>query len=261
MQAARPAAAARRHLDPVRPDEARRARDPRDRHPLEPFGHVRARRLLHRPLVAQEVGDARRAAQRQIDAVQLAAAEARQRERRLAQRLARHRAGVDERAAEIARALDQRYRLPEERGRDRAGDPRRPRADHDQVEPFPLLHRLPPRAAGEHRKRRPAGPRSRRVGFSRGPAAPASGPRHLSQSLPGPARRLRPPRQRLGAPERSRPPRTALPLPPSPPLAHHRVQLRADGRLLVDLKTVWRDGTSHLLVMGRAVCDWIGWKR
>jgi hypothetical protein len=32
-----------------------------------------------------------------------------------------------------------------------------------------------------------------------------------------------------------------------PPLAQHRVQLRADGRVLVTLKTVWRDGTSHLL--------------
>jgi hypothetical protein len=32
-----------------------------------------------------------------------------------------------------------------------------------------------------------------------------------------------------------------------PPLAQHRVHLRADGRVLVELKTVWRDGTSHLL--------------
>ena len=32
-----------------------------------------------------------------------------------------------------------------------------------------------------------------------------------------------------------------------PPLAQDRVQLRADGRVLVTLKTVWRDGTSHLL--------------
>ena len=32
-----------------------------------------------------------------------------------------------------------------------------------------------------------------------------------------------------------------------PPLAQDRVRLRADGRLLVELKTVWRDGTSHLL--------------
>jgi hypothetical protein len=32
-----------------------------------------------------------------------------------------------------------------------------------------------------------------------------------------------------------------------PPLAQDRVQLRADGRVLVELKTVWRDGPSHLL--------------
>jgi Putative transposase len=32
-----------------------------------------------------------------------------------------------------------------------------------------------------------------------------------------------------------------------PPLAQDRVRLRADGRILVDLKTVWRDGTAQLL--------------
>ena len=32
-----------------------------------------------------------------------------------------------------------------------------------------------------------------------------------------------------------------------PPLAQERVRLRADGRVLVQLKTVWRDGTSHFL--------------
>jgi Putative transposase len=32
-----------------------------------------------------------------------------------------------------------------------------------------------------------------------------------------------------------------------PPLARDRVRLRADGRVLVELKTVWRDGTSHFL--------------
>ncbi|MBI1728593.1 MAG: transposase [Candidatus Rokubacteria bacterium] len=32
-----------------------------------------------------------------------------------------------------------------------------------------------------------------------------------------------------------------------PPLAQDRLRLRADGRVLVELKTVWRDGTSHLL--------------
>jgi hypothetical protein len=32
-----------------------------------------------------------------------------------------------------------------------------------------------------------------------------------------------------------------------PPLAQHRVRLRPDGRVLVELKTGWRDGTSHLL--------------
>ena len=31
------------------------------------------------------------------------------------------------------------------------------------------------------------------------------------------------------------------------PLAHDRLRLRADGRVLVELKTVWRDGTSHFL--------------
>jgi putative transposase len=32
-----------------------------------------------------------------------------------------------------------------------------------------------------------------------------------------------------------------------PPLAQDRLRLRADGRVLVELKTVWRDGTSHFL--------------
>jgi putative transposase len=32
-----------------------------------------------------------------------------------------------------------------------------------------------------------------------------------------------------------------------PPLAQDRVRFRADGRVLVELKTVWRDGTSHVL--------------
>jgi len=32
-----------------------------------------------------------------------------------------------------------------------------------------------------------------------------------------------------------------------PPLAQDRVHLRANGRVLVTLKTLWRDGTSHLL--------------
>jgi hypothetical protein len=33
----------------------------------------------------------------------------------------------------------------------------------------------------------------------------------------------------------------------SPPLAQDCVRLRADGRVLVELKTAWRDGTSHLV--------------
>src|SRR5262249_56941756 len=32
-----------------------------------------------------------------------------------------------------------------------------------------------------------------------------------------------------------------------PPLAQDRLRLRTDGRVLVALKTVWRDGTLHLL--------------
>ena len=32
-----------------------------------------------------------------------------------------------------------------------------------------------------------------------------------------------------------------------PPLAQDRLRLRADGRVLVELKTMWRDGTSHFL--------------
>ena len=32
-----------------------------------------------------------------------------------------------------------------------------------------------------------------------------------------------------------------------PPLAQHRLQLRGDGRVLIELKSAWRDGTSHLL--------------
>ena len=32
-----------------------------------------------------------------------------------------------------------------------------------------------------------------------------------------------------------------------PPLAQDRLRLRADGRVLIELKTVWRDGTSHFL--------------
>jgi hypothetical protein len=32
-----------------------------------------------------------------------------------------------------------------------------------------------------------------------------------------------------------------------PAVARRRVQVRADGRGLVELETVWRDGTSHLV--------------
>jgi Putative transposase len=32
-----------------------------------------------------------------------------------------------------------------------------------------------------------------------------------------------------------------------PPLAQDRIRLRADGRVLVVFKTVWRDGMSHLV--------------
>lgn len=32
-----------------------------------------------------------------------------------------------------------------------------------------------------------------------------------------------------------------------PPLGQDRVRLRPDGRVLVELKKAWRDGTSHLL--------------
>jgi hypothetical protein len=36
-------------------------------------------------------------------------------------------------------------------------------------------------------------------------------------------------------------------LSPPTPLAQDRVRLRADGRILLTLKTVWRDGTAQLL--------------
>jgi hypothetical protein len=35
--------------------------------------------------------------------------------------------------------------------------------------------------------------------------------------------------------------------PTAPPVAQDRVRLRADGRVLVEPKTVWRDRTFHLL--------------
>jgi hypothetical protein len=56
--------------------------------------------------------------------------------------------------------------------------------------------------------RRPRPPPRRRAG----PRA-----RHLARPASGPARRLRPPRQRPGPPTRSRPPRAALSLSPPPP--------------------------------------------
>jgi hypothetical protein len=34
-----------------------------------------------------------------------------------------------------------------------------------------------------------------------------------------------------------------------------RVRLRADGRILVDLKTVWRDGTTQLLTPNPRSCS------
>jgi hypothetical protein len=36
--------------------------------------------------------------------------------------------------------------------------------------------------------------------------------------------------------------------PLAPPLAQDRIRLRSDGRVLVQLKTVWSDGTSHFLI-------------
>ncbi len=63
----------------------------------------------------------------------------------------------------------------------------------------------------------------------------------------GRSRRIAPPRQRLGPPnDRARLEQLCRYL-LRPQLVQDRVHRRADGRVLVALKTVWRDGTSHLL--------------
>ena len=141
MQAARPAAAARRHLDPVRPDQRAEPAIRVTAIRSSRSGHVRARRLLHRRLVARKskpsprgaATDRRRAAR---------GCGSPQRERRLAQRLARHVAGVHrERAADRARA-----RRARPSSRRQASDPRRRsagRANDDEVDPFPPASSTP----------------------------------------------------------------------------------------------------------------------
>jgi hypothetical protein len=40
-----------------------------------------------------------------------------------------------------------------------------------------------------------------------------------------------------------------------PPIAHHRLEQRSDGRLALRLKTRWRDGTTHILIERRDLID------
>jgi hypothetical protein len=133
--AARPVALARRrHFHDVRAHESRRSLHARHRTALDPSRDVSVRHPLHRALVPQEVGDVRCPPQRQVDRVQLAAAESRQRECRLTQRLARDRPRIDQRPAKIVRSLDQGDPLAEDTRSERRRKSGGAAADHDEVE-------------------------------------------------------------------------------------------------------------------------------
>ena len=88
----------------------------------------------HRVQAPHELAQAGVAIDVQRHAVEVAALEAGHVQRRLAQRLRRQRAGVHAGAADLGRLLDERDLLAEVGRLRRAFLPRRPRADHDQIE-------------------------------------------------------------------------------------------------------------------------------
>jgi ROK family protein len=123
-----------------------------------------------------------------------------------------------------------------------------------------LAHQTPPRPQRTHRHRhRRQRRRARRASLGRAPAL-ASGALATSRTsvTSPPAARVRPSSTAsISTPTSGFPP-TIAPASSSsvatsciPPLAQDRVRLRADGRVLVELKTVWRDGVRR--VVGRCV--------
>src|SRR5215813_7988743 len=152
----------------------------------------------------------------------------------------------------------------------RAPTERRRRGTHPRHRPRPgraAARPPPPRAGRRHGRGGPVGrslasPGRPRRGLRPGPRRPRpprrrprppprqrAGPRsrHFTRPAAGPARRLRPPRQCLGSPNNRARLEHLWRYLLHPPLAQDRLRLRADGRVLVELKTVWRDGTSHFL--------------
>ena len=123
----------RHDFDRVRIDEARHAADARHVVPFEVPADARDFELADRVLPRQETrhGELRIHLDRQPE--QLALSMAREKERRLPQRLRRQRAGVDGGAARLVAALHDEDPLAEVRSLDGAFFASRSRAQHDQV--------------------------------------------------------------------------------------------------------------------------------
>ena len=75
---------------------------------MQPLQEALVENRLHVLLVTEKIANRHLPPQRKIDAVEIARLHARERQRGFAQGLARHRAGVDARAAEFVMAIDQR---------------------------------------------------------------------------------------------------------------------------------------------------------
>jgi hypothetical protein len=128
--------------------ESRGALEPPDAQFVEPRADAVSLPGAHLVRVAHEVFDGRLAAEREVDAEQLSGPPAGQRQRRFTQRFAGDGAGVDARAAQLGKPLDQRDALAEDGGGGRARRARGPAPDHNQVETGGVHANTPARGAG-----------------------------------------------------------------------------------------------------------------
>ncbi len=144
-----------RTSDLLRPDELGRAGDDGDAVAVEVARDLRDLLPGDRVQASHELAQAGVAIDVQGHAVEVAALEAGDVQRRLAQRLRRQRAGVHAGAADLARLLDERDLLAEVGGLHRALLARGTRADHHQVEPLCVVrHRS--RFTGPSKRRKHA---------------------------------------------------------------------------------------------------------
>ena len=120
--------------DRVGIDQGGRAPEDLDAVPVEVRDDPGTFALVHGPLVRHEVADGDLVIELQLDPAQVAIAEPREEERRLAQGLRGERPGVGRRPSQDRLLLDQGHRLAEVRRLRGPLLPRRPGADDDQVE-------------------------------------------------------------------------------------------------------------------------------